>query len=148
VASNALTVGQAAGHFHVHDQKVELTDAALSAPVLGVQGAGKVTFDGNLDLRVVAAPLADWKDQMKRTRIPIVSDIAGEVLGALQNMVNTATQTLLYEFHVTGTTREPKIETIPTPVLTEGVAKIFGAMIKGEKLGDVVDGKESAPNGK
>jgi len=143
VQGGALTVGQAAGVFKIHDRVVELTNAALSSPVLGVQGAGKVTFDGNLDLRVVAAPLADWKDQIKRTRIPLVSDVAGEVLGALQNMVNTATKTLLYEFHVTGTTREPKIETIPTPVLTEGVAKIFGSMIKGDKLGEAVDGHET-----
>jgi len=115
---------------------VELTDAALSAPVLGVQGSGSVMFDGRLNLRVVAAPLADWKDQMKRTRIPIVSDIAGEVLGGLQKMVNTATKTLLYEFRVTGSTREPKIETVPSPVLTEGVAKLFEKMLRGERLGD------------
>ncbi|MDB5318813.1 MAG: hypothetical protein JWN40_444 [Phycisphaerales bacterium] len=139
VAGNALTVGQAAGHFHVHDQKVELTDAALSAPVLGVQGSGSVMFDGRLNLRVVAAPLADWKDQMKRTRIPIVSDVAGEVLGGLQKMVNTATKTLLYEFRVTGSTREPKIDTVPSPVLTEGVAKLFGKMMRGERLGDDAD---------
>jgi hypothetical protein len=142
VKGGALTVGQAAGVFLIHDREVELSNAALSAPVLGVQGAGKVTFDGKLDLRVVAAPLADWKEQMKRLRIPIVGDIAGEMLGGVQRMVNTATKTLLYEFHVTGTTKEPKIDTVPAPVLTEGVAKVFGAMIKGEKLGDVVDGNE------
>jgi hypothetical protein len=140
VANDALTVGQAAGVFQIHDQKVELTQVALSSPVLGVQGAGSVTFDGRLDLRVVAAPLADWKDQMKRTRIPIVSDIAGEVFGGLQKMVNTATKTLLYEFHVTGTTGQPKIETVPAPVLTEGMAKLFGAMLKGERLGEAVGG--------
>jgi hypothetical protein len=139
VASNALTVGQAAGHFHVHDQKVELTDAALSSPVLGVQGSGSVMFDGRLNLRVVAAPLADWKDQMKRTRIPLLSDIAGEVLGGLQKMVNTATKTLLYEFRVTGSVRQPKIDTVPAPVLTEGLAKMFGKMMRGEKLGDEGD---------
>jgi hypothetical protein len=94
---------------------------------------------------VVAAPLADWKEQMKRTRIPIVSDIAGEVLGGLQKMVNTATKTLLYEFHVTGTTQRPKIEAIPAPVLTEGMAKLFGAMLKGERLGEAV---EKGPKGK
>jgi hypothetical protein len=136
VESSALTVGQAAAHFHVHDQRVDLTNAALSSPVLGVQGSGSVMFDGRMDLRVVAAPLADWKDQIKRTRIPLVSDIAGEVLGGLQKMVNTATKTLLYEFHVTGLIGAPKIDTVPTPVLTEGVAKIFGKMLRGEKLSD------------
>jgi hypothetical protein len=145
VASNGLTVGQAAGVFEIHDQKVELAEFALSSPVLGVQGSGTETFDGRLDLRVVAAPLADWKEQMKRTRIPIVSDIAGEVLGGLQKMVNTATKTLLYEFHVTGTTQRPKIEAIPAPVLTEGMAKLFGAMLKGERLGEAV---EKGPKGK
>ncbi len=122
---------------------MELTQAALSSPVLGVQGAGSVTFDGRLDLRVVAAPLADWKEQMKRTRIPIVSDIAGEVFGGLQTMVNTATKTLLYEFRVTGTTRQPKIDTVPAPVLTEGMAKLFGAMLKGERLGEAVGTADS-----
>jgi hypothetical protein len=139
VENNALTVGQAAGHFHIHDQKVELTDAALSSPILGVQGSGSVMFDGRLNLRVVAAPLADWKDQMKRTRIPVVSDLAGEVLGGLQKMVNSATKTLLYEFRITGSVRDPKIDTVPAPVLTEGLAKIFGKMIRGEKLDDDAD---------
>jgi hypothetical protein len=76
---------------------------------------------------------------MKRTRIPLVSDIAGEVLGGLQKMVNTATKTLLYEFHVTGSIGAPKIDTVPTPVLTEGLAKVFGKMMRGEKLGDDAD---------
>jgi hypothetical protein len=132
-SNEALTVGHAAGVFEVHDQVVELRQAALSAPVLGVQGDGRVAFDGRLDLHVVAAPLADWKDGMKRLRIPVVSDVAGEVLGGLQKMINTASKTLLYEFRVTGTTREPKIETVPTPVLTDGVARLFGSMARGEK---------------
>jgi len=130
---DALTVGRAAGVFEVHDQVVELRQAALSAPLLGVQGDGRVAFDGRLDLHVVAAPLADWKDGMKRLRIPVVSDVAGEVLGTLQKMINTAEKTLLYEFRVSGTTREPKVEAVPTPVLTDGVAKLFGAMARGEK---------------
>ena len=96
-------------------------------------------FDGRMNLRVVAAPLADWKDQMKRTHIPLVSDLAGEVLGGLQKMVNTTTKTLLYEFHVTGSIGQPKIETVPTPVLTEGLANMFGKMMRGEKLGDDAD---------
>jgi hypothetical protein len=41
---------------------------------------------------------------------------------------------------VRGTIKEPKIETVPAPVLTEGVAKVFGAMIKGEKLADSLGG--------
>jgi len=138
VSNDALTVGQAAGTFKVHDKTVELTNAALSSPVLGVQGSGTVGFDGAMDLRVVAAPLADWKDQIKRTKIPILSDVAGEVFGGLQKMINTATKTLLYEFRVTGTARRPKVDAVPAPVLSDGLAKVFGGMVKGQKLSDVV----------
>jgi hypothetical protein len=138
VTNEALTVGTAAGVFEVQNRVIDLRQAAVSAPVLGVQGSGRVAFDGRLDLRVVAAPLADWKDQMKRTKIPIFSDVAGEVLGGLQAMINAAGRTLLYEFKATGTVKEPKLETVPAPVLTEGVARLFGAMLKGERLGEAV----------
>jgi hypothetical protein len=138
--SDALTVGQAAGRFEIKDRRVDLKRIAVSAPALGIQGDGWVGFDKKLELKAVAAPLADWKDQMKRTKIPIISDVAGEVLGALQAMVNGASKTLLYEFKITGTTKEPKVETVPAPVLTEGVAKLFGAMIKGEKLSEAIGG--------
>jgi hypothetical protein len=136
VKDEALTMGQAAGVFEIRDRVIDLKQAAVSSPVLGLQGSGRVGFDGRLDLRVVAAPLADWKDQMKRTKIPILSNLAGEVLGGLQAMINSASKTLLYEFHVTGVAKQPKVETVPAPVLTEGVAKLFGAMLKGEKLAD------------
>lgn len=139
VAKEALTAGQAVGKFEIRERIVFLKEAAVSAPVLGVQGSGKVGFDRQVELRAVAAPLADWKDQMKRTKIPLISDVAGELLGGLQAMLNAASKTLLYEFKITGTTKAPKVETIPAPVLTEGVAKMFGAMLKGEKLGESME---------
>jgi len=45
------------------------------------------------------------------------------VLGGLQKVINGATSTLLYEFKITGTTKDRKVETVPAPALTEGVAK-------------------------
>ena len=140
VARDALTVGQAAATFEIHDQIVNLKQVAISSTVLGVQGSGTVGFDGKLNLQAVAAPLADWKDQLKRTKIPILSNVASEVAGSIQKMLNNASKKLLYEFRVTGTAKKPNIETVPAPVLTEGVARIFGKMMKGEKLGDSVDG--------
>ena len=139
VKNGALTAGQAAAVFEIKNQVVDLQQAAISAPVLGVQGSGKIGFDGQLNLVAVAAPLADWKDQIKRTKIPIISDVAGEVAGGLQKIINTASQTLLYEFKVTGNVSKPKIETVPAPVVTEGVAKLFNSMLKGENLGDVLN---------
>jgi hypothetical protein len=134
VKYDATTVGQAAGSFEIANRVVELPQAAISAPVLGLTGSGRATFDGDLDLEVVAAPLADWKEQIKRTKIPLVSDVAGEVLGGVQKLINTATKTLLYEFHVTGRVGEPKVTAVPAPVLRVGVAKLFGAMVKGDRI--------------
>jgi hypothetical protein len=140
--NEATTVGYAAGAFTIHDRVIDFSRVALSAPVLGVQGTGRATFDGDLDFDVVAAPLADWKDQLKRTNIPIVSDVAGEVLGGVQKLINTATKTLLYEFHVTGRVGEPKVTPVPVPVLTEGVAKLFGSMVRGERVGEPMEAVE------
>jgi hypothetical protein len=134
VKHDALTVGQAAGTFELRDRIVTLKDAAISSPVLGIQGEGTVALDGALNLKVVAAPLADWRDQAKRTKIPIVSDVAGELLGGLQKILSAANKTLLYEMRVTGTAKAPKVETVPAPVLTEGLAKLFGGMLKGDKI--------------
>lgn len=142
VKYEATTVGQAAGTFEIANRVVTFPQMAISAPVLGLTGSGRVAFDGGLDLEVVAAPLADWREQVKRTKIPVVSDVAGEVLGGLQKMLNTATKTLLYEFHVTGRVGEPKVAAVPTPVLTEGVARLFGAMVKGGRIGAPLEGEE------
>lgn len=141
VTREALTAAQAAGTFDIRQRRVELKQAAISAPVLGIQGGGTIGFDGKLEMRAVAAPLADWKDQMKRTRIPILSDVAGELLGGLQTMLNAASKTLLYEFKITGTLKERKMETVPAPVLTEGLAQLFNAMLKGENLSGAMEKK-------
>jgi hypothetical protein len=139
---DATTVGQATGTFEIKNRVVALPQAAISAPVLGLTGSGRATFDGELDLEVVAAPLADWKDHVKRTNIPVVSDVAGEVLGGLQKMLNTATKTLLYQFRVTGSVGRPQVTAVPAPVLTEGVAKLFGAMVKGDRIAEPLEGEE------
>ena len=61
--------------------------------------------------------------------IPLVSDVVGGVAGVMQRMLNAATNTLLYEFRVTGTAAEHRVETIPTPILTDPAAVIFGKML-------------------
>ena len=107
-----------------------LTDAGVSAPVLGLQGKGKLALNGTIDANVVAAPLADWKEKLQHTKIPIVSDVAGEVAGAVQNLLKTATGTLLYNFEITGNVKgDINVATIPTPALTNGAALVFGRML-------------------
>src|SRR5205085_4559840 len=74
-------VGQAAGMFHIDGQIVHFDKAAVSAPVLGLQGTGQIHFDTRLDFRVVAAPLADWKQKLQKTKIPLIGDIGAELAG-------------------------------------------------------------------
>src|SRR5262249_30211721 len=126
----AATVGDAATVFDVADEQILLRDAAVSAPILGLQGGGDVGLNGSLDLHVVAAPLADWRDRLRDTKIPIVSNVAGEIAGAVQKLLNTATGTLLYEFRVSGNLHEKAIiDTVPAPVLTDTAATVFGRML-------------------
>lgn len=133
VADDLLAGSQAAGRFEIADRMVTLKRVAVSSPAIGLQGRGTVNFDGALKLEVIAAPLADWKANMKKTGIPIVSDVAGEIVGAMQKVINTATQNLLYEFRISGTIQEPDIKTVPAPALTDSAAVLFGHMLKGEK---------------
>jgi hypothetical protein len=126
---NGAMFGEAAGTFQIRNRIVELSDAAISAPVLGLQGRGGITFDGDLDLRVVAAPLADWKQKLRRTGIPLVSDVTGEVAGAIQSLLNGASKIFLYEFRIGGRTSKPQVMTVPAPVLSDTAAAIFGQMI-------------------
>jgi hypothetical protein len=143
VGDGAFVGSEAAGVFDVSDETVHLTHLAVGAPAVGVQGGGSVKFDGTLDLRLIVAPLNDWKDRLKQTGIPLI----GNVAGALQSAINTATRTLLYEFAVTGTIKEPKVTPVPVPVLTEGAARIFTSMLKpGEKRAKLLeDVKKQVP---
>jgi hypothetical protein len=89
-----------------------------------------MTLDGKeLDLRVVAAPLADWRENLKSTKIPIVSNVAGALAGGLQKMLNVATGVLLYEFRVQGSVDRVELVAVPTPVLTDSAAFVFEKML-------------------
>jgi hypothetical protein len=130
----AATVGDGAALFDVADGTVTLRDAAVNAPALGLQGGGKISLvDGKLDLNVVAAPLADWRDKLKETKIPIISDVAGEVIGGVQKLLNTATGTLLYQFKIGGTAKKVAVTPVPAPVLTNTAAFVFGKMLAPQK---------------
>ena len=134
-----MTVGEAAGMFEVAGARVLLRNAAVSSPALGVQGSGTIGFDKTLDLTLVAAPLGDWRDKLKATRVPIVSDVAGELAGALQRIVNTATTSLLYEFRVTGTASHPSVATVPVPALSDAAAALFGGMLREQREGKLLE---------
>lgn len=128
---DAGTVGRAAALFQIDNRKIHLTHLAVSAPVLGVQGAGDVTLDGKLDLRVVAAPLGDWKKHLQKTKIPIIGDIGAELVGGVQKLLNSATGKVLYQFKIAGNADEPTLTTEPVPLLSDNGLKLFLHMLKG-----------------
>jgi hypothetical protein len=149
-AHDALTAGQAAAAFDLKDGKVNLTRAAINSSALGVQGTGTIDLrreggGSEMDLRVVAAPLGDWRRKMRSTGIPLISNVAGDIVGGLQKIVNTATSQLLYEVRVTGPVGNPKISTVPAPLLTDSVASLFGVMMRGappDRLIEEIDGRD------
>ena len=130
---DAATIGQAAGVFDIADRRIRFSKAAVSAPLLGLQGSGEATFDGALNFRVVAAPLSDWKKQLQKSRIPIVGDVGADLLGGIQKLLNTASGKLLYHFRIEGTTSHPKVMAEPVPLLTEDALKLFAEMLRGKK---------------
>jgi hypothetical protein len=124
---------EASGVFHIHDRWIHLKQVAVSSPVLGLQGDGWIGFNKQMKFNGIAAPMADWKHQMKRLRIPIISGIAGEVLGGVQGLLNVASRTMLYELRVTGTVSQPKVATVLTPMLSDGVRAMFRGTKKGHR---------------
>src|SRR5207253_2426656 len=92
---DAGKVGEAAARFHVAHREIHFNRIAVAAPVLGVQGEGRTTFDGQLDFKVVAAPLADWKQQLQKTKIPLLDSVGAELVGGVQKLLDTATGKLL-----------------------------------------------------
>ena len=148
-AKQAITATEAGALFEIGSGVIHLKRAAISAPALGLQGGGDVGFDGNVKLEVVATPLADWRAKLKKAKIPIVSTVAGEVAGGVQRMMNAVTGTLLYQFRIEGSVKEPQVSAVPVPVLSDPDAEVFGWMLQERKPNDrLVDFLKSQQPGK
>jgi hypothetical protein len=66
---------------------------------------------------------------LRRTRVPVVSDVLGAVAGGVQDVLNLATRGLIYEFRVDGHVGDPQVRAVPTPVLSEAAAVVFSRML-------------------
>jgi hypothetical protein len=130
-----LGAGDAAAVFHIADQAITLQSAAVNAPFIGLQAQGTIGFDKSIFLTVVAAPLGDWRDQMRRANIPIV----GDVLGAIQHLLNTVQGVLFYQYRVTGTLEHPVKTLVPAPILTDPMALLFGQMMRQDQTGQLLN---------
>ena len=77
---------------------------------------------------MIAAPLGDWRRDLQKTNVPIVSGALAVIAGGLESAVNGA-QELLYQFHIVGPADNPKVTPIPAPLLTDSAAKLFAGML-------------------
>lgn len=137
-----MGTGDAAAVFHIANRTIDLPRAAVSAPLIGLQGQGTIGFDRSIYLTVMAAPLGDWRDQMRQAKIPIV----GDVLGAVQQLLNGVQGALLYQFRITGTVDHPIKSFIPAPIITDPVALLFGQMLRQDQNGQLLrDVRSSVP---
>jgi hypothetical protein len=138
------TVGELATSYSIANQAIILNNCAINSPLVGIQGNGKITFDGGLDLIAIVVPLADWRDKVRETKIPFVSNVVGEVVGNVQKLMNTTTKNLLYQFRIEGKLNDPKVRPIPAPVLSNTAAFVFGKMVAGVRDGDLLRTLRSA----
>jgi hypothetical protein len=127
---DAKTVGDAAGVFSIANETITLKNVAVNSPAIGLQGSGTIGFDKSLNLQAVATPLGDWGEKLKQSNIPIISDVAGDIIGGVQKLVNGFQGALLYRIEVAGTTDHPVVNTVPAPAITDSVALLFGKMIQ------------------
>lgn len=135
-----LGIGDAAAVFHVADRLIDLRRAAVNAPLIGLQGQGTIGFDRSLFLTIVAAPLGDWRDKMRQANIPVV----GDVLGAVQQLLNGVQGVLFYQFRVTGTVDHPIKTLVPAPIISDPVALLFGQMMQPDQNGQLLGNVKSS----
>jgi len=128
---DAAKVGQAAARFHIAEREIQFKPVAVSAPMLGLHGQGKMSFDGQLDFKAVAAPLADWKNQLQKSKIPLLDSVGAELAGGIQKVLDSTTGKLLYQFKITGNRSKPVVTPEPVPILTEDGMNLLKNMIKG-----------------
>lgn len=135
-------IGDAAAVFHIANRTIDVPRAAVNAPLIGLQGQGTVGFDRSVYLTVLAAPLGDWRDQMRQAKIPVV----GDLLGAVQQLLNTVQGVLLYQFRITGTIDHPIKSFIPAPILSDPITLLFGQMLRQDQNSELLqDVRSSVP---
>jgi hypothetical protein len=126
--ANAATVGEAAAIFNISHRQIYFDQAAANAPAVGVQGHGTLGFNGSVNMSFIATPLADWREKLASTDVPILNTVGALIAGKAQAAVNVAESAVLYQYRVTGTVSDPKTEQIPAPVLTDAIRPLFQKM--------------------
>jgi hypothetical protein len=131
----AITVGDAAGQFHIGQGKIHFDRALATSPVLGVEGPGDLSFDGQLDFKLVADVGGDWGSHVGNLGNGMVAD----VLNKAEKSVENAARQALYEVDVTGPATDPKANAIAAPFLTREVGKLLNGAKESQGKGGLLD---------
>jgi hypothetical protein len=124
-----VVVGDAAVvSFNIADRVVNITKGLVSAPVLAIEGNGTVGFDGALALKVIAADTS-----AKPYQDVAGSDVAGRIIGAIDNTLNAAGRHGLYEVRAGGTIQNPQVKAIPIPGLTTAGRDLIDRVRRGSR---------------
>jgi hypothetical protein len=126
LAADALAIGQAAALFRVRNGIIELRNAIISSPAIGVQGYGAIGFDGYLNLYAIVVPLSDWRQKLQGTSL----DFLASTLGSVQQALNETTEHLLYQYHVYGPASNPEAKTEGIPALQKDSAQDVTTMLQ------------------
>jgi hypothetical protein len=142
-ARSALTVGEAAGVFDISHSAIHLHPATASAPLLGIEGTGDITFKGNLNLDLIATPLGNWSEKADARDNGIISGF----VGTLQKGFNVATKTVLYNVHVAGSPNHPDVHTVPAPIITKQATDLVNFLKTKSRDSGLLNFTQQQPSG-
>jgi hypothetical protein len=127
IGQGAVTANDAFGHFKIEPAGLGFDRIAISTSLLRIRGQGSIGFDQNLDLKVYADSASNWGATVRKTGIPIFSNLIGAVAGGTQSVLGTVSKQFT-SLSVTGTIDQPKIRPAPAPLLTDNLQKLFRAV--------------------
>ncbi len=113
------TVGEAGSTFTLERRTLQLSDAVVGSPALGVRGGGEIGLDGSLALNLIATPLNNWDRQVRRENGSAVRNTVATVAGQVQDGLNSVTEKYLYRLKVTGSVSQPDVHVVAAPSLQE-----------------------------
>jgi hypothetical protein len=136
-----MTVGEAAGLFNVSEGVVHLSHAAVSAPALGVEGAGSIDFKGRLNFDVITTVLGNWG-----SKFDIGDDgTFSRAVDQVEQTINGVAQVAVVNIHIDGTANKPEVHPVPAPFITKPTAQFVGFLKDKSQNGDLLGFVKNQP---
>ena len=127
IGQGAFVANDAFGHFKIEPTRLNFDRLAVSTSVLKIRGQGTIGFDESLNLKVYADSASNWGKTVRKTGVPLLSDLVGAVAGGTQSVLGSVSKQFT-TLSVTGTIDKPKIVPAPAPLLTDNLQRLFKAV--------------------